>query len=352
MGTTLTAIDVFAGAGGATAGLKAAGFRVVAAIEIDKTACKTYRLNHPETALIERDVRRVSGAELLRTAGLRRGEATLLQACPPCQTWSSLGSASADDPRNQLVSVVSELIRKLRPHAFVIENVPGLRSDARLAALVTEAERQRYRVRGYLVDAQDIGVPQRRRRLIVLGFRGRRRVPLPESLLDVLPTTFDRTARTVSEAISHLPASGTGDDELHRGRALTDIVMRRVAAIPVAGRRTSLPEHLQLACHQKLKGRVATGSYGRMAANDVAPTLTTRCTTPACGSYIHPWENRGITLREAALLQTFPASYVFSGDYGAIERQIGNAIPVRLAEAAATAARMLLAPATEAGSET
>ena len=118
-------------------------------------------------------------------------------------------------------------------------------------------------------------------------------------------------------------------------------------AIPLGGRRTDLPKYLQLPCHQKLKGRVATGSYGRMAANDVAPTLTTRCTTPACGAYIHPWENRGITLREAALLQSFPPSYAFTGDYGAIERQIGNAIPVRLAEAAATAARAFLASASE-----
>jgi DNA (cytosine-5)-methyltransferase 1 len=347
MDPSLTAVDVFAGAGGATAGLKAAGFRVVAAVEFDATACRTYRLNHPDTALIERDVRRVSGAELLRAAGMRKGETTLLQACPPCQTWSSLGSASVDDPRNQLVSVVSDLIRQLRPHAFVIENVPGLRSDARLDVLIAEAERQRYRVRAYLVDARHVGVPQRRRRLIVLGIRGRRRVPLPESLLDLLPTGFDRRARTVREAIGHLPAPGSGDDELHRGRTLTEIVMRRVKAIPAGGRRTDLPKHLQLVCHQKLKGRVATGSYGRMAANDVAPTLTTRCTTPACGSYIHPWEDRGITLREAALLQTFPAGYAFTGDYGAIERQIGNAIPVRLAEAAATAARVLLASASD-----
>jgi DNA (cytosine-5)-methyltransferase 1 len=342
MDPSMTAIDVFAGAGGATAGLKAAGFRVVAAVEIDPTACRTYRLNHPDVPLFEEDARRVAVADLLRAAGLRKGETSLLQACPPCQTWSSLGSASPEDPRNQLVSVVSDLIRRLRPHAFVIENVPGLRCDARLAALFAEAERQRYRVRAYIVDAQHVGVPQRRRRLIALGIRSRRRVPLPESLLDLLPPAFDRKARTVRDAIGHLPAPGAGDDQLHCGRTLTDIVMKRVGAIPAAGRRTDLPEHLQLACHRKLKGRVATASYGRMAANDVAPTLTTRCTTPACGCYIHPWEDRGITLREAALLQTFPAGYAFSGGYGAIERQIGNAIPVRLAEAAATAVRALL----------
>jgi DNA (cytosine-5)-methyltransferase 1 len=346
MDPRMTAIDVFAGAGGATAGLKAAGFRVVAAVEIDPAACRTYRLNHPGIPLIERDIRRVAGADLLRAAGLRTGETSLLQACPPCQTWSSLGSGSVDDPRNQLVSVVSDLIRKLRPHAFVIENVPGLRFDARLAALFAEAKRLRYRVRAYVVDAREVGVPQRRRRLIAVGIRSRRRVPLPESLLDLLPTAFDRRARTVHDAIGHLPTPGVGGDQLHRGRTLTDIVRKRVSAIPVAGRRTDLPEHLQLTCHRKLKGRVATAAYGRMAGNDVAPTLTTRCTTPACGSYVHPWEDRGITLREAALLQTFPAGYIFSGGYGAIERQIGNAIPVHLAEAVATAVRALLTPAS------
>lgn len=104
-----------------------------------------------------------------------------------------------------------------------------------------------------------------------------------------------------------------------------------------------LPPDLQLACHRRLDGRVATASYGRMSADGVAPTLTTRCTTPACGTYVHPWEDRGISLREAALLQTFPSDYAFCGNYGAIERQIGNAIPVRLAQAAAIAVMALLA---------
>jgi DNA (cytosine-5)-methyltransferase 1 len=336
-----TAIDLFAGAGGATTGLKAAGFEVRAAVEIDRHACQTYRLNHPETALLEVDIRSLSAASVLRAAGLRRGETTLLQACPPCQTWSSLGTNSTDDPRNELVSLVADFIRKLRPHAFVIENVPGLRSDWRLGALVADVERARYRVATYVVEASDFGVPQRRRRLIVLGVRGGRRIRLPDALVDILPGDFDRRTRTVREAIGHLEAAA-GNDPIHRSRRLSPVVQERVASLPPGGRRVDLPDALQLDCHRYLGRRGATAAYGRMNADAIAPTLTTRCTTPACGTFIHPWEDRGITLREAALLQTFPANYAFVGGYDSIERQIGNAIPVRLAQAAGVAAKVLL----------
>lgn len=341
----LSAIDLFAGAGGATAGLKAAGFVVAAAVENDRSACESYRLNHPTSRLIERDVQQVSPERLLRLTGVRREELTLLQACPPCQTWSSLGSARADDPRNKLITVVSTFVRELRPRAFVIENVPGLRFDPRLDSLLMLAREEGYEVATYLVDAQSVGVPQRRRRLLVLGLRSPSTAVLPLDLFQLLPSNFDRKARTVRQAIGHLGAPPADTDPLHRGRKLTAVVAKRVSAVPPDGRRTDLPEHLQLPCHRRLGRRAATGAYGRISADDVAPTLTTRCTTPACGSFIHPWENRGLTLREAALLQTFPENYGFCGSYGAIERQIGNAIPVRLAEATARVVRVLLAKA-------
>jgi DNA (cytosine-5)-methyltransferase 1 len=335
------AIDLFAGAGGATAGLRDAGFSVLAAVEIDPDACATFRLNHEGTVLIEDDILVVTPDQLLEVSGIAKGELTLLQSCPPCQTWSSLGKGVEDDPRNELLTRVTDFVRGLRPAAFVIENVPGLRSDKRLATLMADAVEEGYASKVYIVDASAVAVPQRRKRLIVLGVRGADEADLPEQLEDLLPDDFDRGRRTVQDAIGHLLEAN--DDDLHRWRKLSDIAQRRVEALPPGGRRFDLPEDLRLACHVNLSSRNATTAYGRMKADDVAPTLTTRCTTPACGAFVHPTEDRGLSLREAALLQTFWPDYQFSGSYGSIERQIGNAIPVRLAKAAATVAAALVA---------
>jgi DNA (cytosine-5)-methyltransferase 1 len=338
----LTAIDLFAGAGGATAGLRAAGFSVRAAVEWDEDAAASYRLNHPTTPLLQRDIRDVTADEVLRTARVPKGQLSLLQACPPCQTWSSLGRRRADDPRNDLVTLVSTFIRGIRPRTFVLENVPGLLADQRLTMLVLDAQILGYRVATYSVDAVDFGVPQKRKRLIVLGVRGRRSRALPKSLAELLPVDFDQSHHTVAEAFASIQSNA--DDTLQRSRELTPLIRRRISSIPVGGDRRDLPEDLQLACHRSLVRRSATASYGRMKADAPAPTLTTRCTTPACGAYIHPCEDRGITLREAATLQSFPADYTFRGGYGSIERQIGNAIPVRLAEGVARAAITLAEP--------
>lgn len=129
----------------------------------------------------------------------------------------------------------------------------------------------------------------------------------------------------------------TPSDPLDAHRKPTGQVLERIKAVPVNGTRFDLPPELQLACHKKLAGgkerRSASTAYGRLRLDEPAPTMTTRCTTPACGRFIHPTEHRGITLREAAILQTFPVTYQFSGHYGAIERQIGNAVPVQMAKA-------------------
>jgi DNA (cytosine-5)-methyltransferase 1 len=126
------------------------------------------------------------------------------------------------------------------------------------------------------------------------------------------------------------------------------MTIRRMRAVKPGGGRLQLPKELELACHTKLEGKNATSIYGRIDPAKPAPTMTTRCTTPSCGRFVHPEEDRGLTLREAALLQTFPPSYEFEGSYGAIERQIGNAVPVRLAHALGLVVKGLLDGAEEA----
>ena len=328
----LTALDLFAGAGGATRGLEDAGFNVLGAIENDEAAAESYSLNHATSSLFVDDIRRIGTALLTSEIGLKNRRLDLLNACPPCQGWSSLGRREYNDKRNDLINDVWRMIRELLPRSWILENVTGLSQDARLHSLISNAVRTGYGVRSYRLDARDFGVPQRRKRLIVIGIHGRDSDSMPKDLVSAIPTRFDRTGRTAGDAIQQAKSVSTAKDPVHRGRTHRRTTIERMAAIPVGGNRFDLPERYRLDCHRRMGTRQASGAYGRIRADEPAPTMTTRCTTPACGSFIHPTENRGITLREAALIQSFPISYAFSGTYGQIESQIGNAFPPRMAQ--------------------
>lgn len=328
------AIDLFAGAGGATQGLKDAGLEVVGAVEFDLNAARTYVLNHPFVQVWRADIRSVSATSMRRELGLRPGELALLKACPPCQGFSSLadGRISRDDPRNQLVHHTVRFVRAFLPQLVMLENVPGLGRDARSKLLADALRRLGYATRSYIVDARHFGVPQRRRRFIMLAARGLRS-SLPERLGDL-----EAADATVRQAFAALENVLVADDPMAAPPAVSELVAQRIRAIPREGNRFDLPSELQLACHRSLSSpRDASGSYGRMAWDQPGPTMTTRCTTPSSGSFIHPELDRPITLREAAALQTFPPNYAFAGSRGMIERQIGNAVPVRMASAIVSA---------------
>lgn len=331
-----TAIDLFAGAGGASQGLRDAGFRVLAAVETDESAADTYAQNHKGTKLLRQDIKEVDTAQLRKELMLAPHELTLLNACPPCQGFSTLGAADADDPRNDLIAAVWPFVAVMRPRAIVLENVPGIRDDDRLVRLLRQARGAGYSAREYCVQAADLGVPQRRRRHLIVAISNARKT-LPADFLDFLPDDVPVARSTVGPVFEASAQIDPRADPLHVGRTLRKQTKERVRAVPIGGTRFDLPKSKQLACHKRLGQRNATGPYGRMKADQPAPTLTTRCTTPSCGSFIHPTEDRGITLREAALIQTFPLTYSFCGGYGSMERQIGNALPPRVAELLAVA---------------
>lgn len=326
----LTAVDLFAGAGGTTQGLKDAGFAVLVAIENDDDAVETYRANHSEVNVYDRDIRRVQAPALARILGGKR--IGLLTACPPCQGFSTLGPGGTADERNELVMTVARFAEHLRPWAVVLENVPGLASDRRLRALRDRLD-EAYVVRQYLVDAADFGVPQHRKRVIVLAIDRELGVGMPEALKDLLPQHFDTTRRTAWNALAAAAPLTEEADAVHRARRPSAIVLKRIDAAPIGGGRADLPPELRLACHDRLDGKHATSIYGRIDPDKPSPTMTTRCTTPSCGRFIHPYKRRGLTLREAALLQSFPLTYKFKGSHQSIERQVGNAVPVRLSYA-------------------
>jgi len=324
----LTAIDLFSGSGAVTAALKSSHYRVLAAIDEDKGACSTYRLNHPGTKLFQRDIRKVSITEIRQTLDL--SPLDLIVICAPCQPFSSQNKNRKDDVRFSLLLEGARFVRGLKPKTVFIENVPGLANSDKsdlLNKFMDICGHDYTFTQPITVDAADYGVPQRRKRCLIMASRGSVPPEMPE------PKTPVGQRITVKEAIQHLPSLQSGEkdriDSLHAARKHRPIALKRLKAIPKnGGSRSDLPDELKLTCHKGISGYPDV--YGRMAWDDVAPTLTTGCTDITRGRYAHPEDDRAITNREASLLQTFPLNYKFWGNDKTISIQIGNAVPYEL----------------------
>lgn len=333
-----TAVDLFSGSGGVTEGLKKAGWSVVAAVDLDPIAAATYQLNHPEVSFVKADIAKRETIRVLKEAVGGR-EIDLLVICAPCQPFSSQNRHRGEvGEKEALIIKALAAVRALRPKLVFFENVPGLASVAYRELLhVVEAAllRAGYKLWGPVVeDAANHGVPQRRKRCIMIASRSKARLAAFER------TKTSGAASSVRTAIGDLPPLRSGErdksDPLHFARAHADIAIRRLESIPPdGGSRASLPKQLTLACH--LSGKSYPDVYGRMSWGGVAPTLTTGCTDVTRGRFAHPEQNRAISLREAARLQTFGDHYAFAGSAKAIATQIGNAVPPAMVRSLATA---------------
>lgn len=318
-----TAVDLFCGCGGLTVGLKRAGFRVLGAVDVDSLSVKTYKANHRDVKLWEKDIRELDPQELLDTLGLKKGGLGLLAGCPPCQGFSTMrtlnGKLGVDDPRNDLLVEFERFVEALRPRSVMLENVPGLAADKRYAAFCKRLKDLGYLGAHKILNAADYGVPQRRRRLIYLAGYGVQ-IPFAEKV---------KERNTVADAIRGLPKAGKSGDPVHDMQERhSPRILALIKSIPRnGGSRTDLPRESQLACHKRCDG--FKDVYGRMAWKDVAPTITSGCFNPSKGRFLHPKENRAITMREAALLQGFPRKYKFpvTTSKSAIALLIGNALP-------------------------
>ena len=340
------AIDLFCGCGGLTLGLKKAGFNVVAAVDSDSLSVETYKANHPDVRVWETDIRKLSVRQVMRILRLRSGALDLLAGCPPCQGFSTMrtlnGKKRTRDKRNDLVFDFMRFVRVLKPKAIMLENVPGLAKDFRLRRVCKQLQSLGYAFKVEVLNAADYGVPQRRRRMILIASR--------KFEPEFAPVA--RRKRTVRDAISGLPAPGkAGRDPLHRNEEKrSKRIMDMICSIPKnGGSRRDLGPGAQLRCHQKCDG--FKDVYGRMAWAEVAPTITSGCINPSKGRFLHPSQHRAITLREAALLQSFPKSYAISLAHGRYPAAtlIGNALPPEFIRRHAAQLRKQLAYHSERG---
>lgn len=315
------AIDLFSGCGGLSQGLRRAGFAVLAAIDNDADSIATYRLNHPGTQVFEGDIRRVDTAEIKKL--LQGRPLHFLAGCPPCQGFSSMRrlnkKRSKRDDRNNLILEYLRFVKELKPLTIMMENVPGLVNYTLFKRVFAELEELGYNPKVQPIKIQQYGIPQRRKRLVLVG-----------SLLGNLEIAKPSGKKvTVREVIGHLESVTKTKDPIHRiVKAHTPEVMKRIRATPKnGGSRADVPE-FELDCH-KDKRIGFRDVYGRMRWDDYSPTITGGCLNPSKGRFLHPEKNRAITAREAALLQTFPRSYKFPAEISksSVALLIGNALP-------------------------
>lgn len=349
------AIDLFCGAGGLSCGLKKAGFNIKSGLDINKDALITYSNNFHKTVVIQEDIKDVSGYALLKKARIKKGSNFLLAGCPPCQGFSNIGKRDVNDFKNQLVFEYIRLIQEMEPTFILMENVPGMSKGVgkEIFKKVIKILEKEYYLKYDTLNAANYGVPQIRKRLVLHGIRKdvykKLCISYPKEVENILPiqTHYEdeicnsRKKRWISvgDTLRGLPEIKAGesyeDDKIHNhvARKLSDINLLRLEYIRKnGGSRKFLSEQLVLECHKKTNTSYGD-TYGIMNVNKPSPTLTSGCTSITKGRFGHPIQNRGISVREAARLQSFEDDFIFCGGIGSMSLQIGNAVPPKLAEA-------------------
>lgn len=340
-----TMIDLFSGVGGLSLGFEMAGFTVVLANEYDESIAKAYVQNRPHTKMIVNDITKLP---IDSTFSPYRNKVDLIVGGPPCQGFSQKGKRKTiHDERNFLFKYYYEVVSLVKPTYFVMENVPNLLTaeNGYFKKEITELfESLGYTISSDVLNAADFGVPQNRKRAVIIGKLGSEAIELP------VPTE-ERV--TIWDAISDLAYLNSGEGEEkqsykykpqsqyqrklrensdylynHVATKHSDLALERLKLIPPnMGKEVLPPEHRTKSIY--------SGTWSRMLKDDVSVTITTRFDTPSSGRFTHPFLDRAITVREAARIQSFPDSFVFYGNKGSQMKQVGNAVPPLLAKAIA-----------------
>ena len=380
----LTAIDLFSGAGGISVGLESQGFDVLLANDINPSAAKTHQLNFPSTPFICGDIRSLNGQTIRKLTKLRSGELDLLIGGPPCQGFSIIGARESSDPRNVLFREFLRVADELKPRCLVIENVPGLATLD--GGAVLRAILEGYRGLGYSIGFAELlaahyGVPQMRWRIVFVGFRADLNVPpgmgfpkpthgrtgigelVPNCTIGPQDMAGFLTAR---DAIGDLPLVESGGERNsyigspscayqremrvglrkqlynHYAPKLSEQNLARLAALGYGQDWRDLPQALLPESMKRAKRKDHTRRFSRMTWEGVPRSIITRFRDPKSGEYTHPEQNRTISIREAARIQSFPDRFIFEGGHTEQYDQVGNAVPARLAAAIGGEVRRVL----------
>ena len=323
-------VDLFCGAGGLTHGLRLAGLPVVAGVDLDPACRHPFEHNNEGAEFHERDVSSLEADELkswFGTADLR-----ILAGCAPCQPFSSYSQRyeTKGTERWGLLNHFGRLVDELRPEIVTMENVPTVVKHEVFDDFVDTLERQGYKVSVQVVDSSKYGLPQRRRRTVLLASKfGQVKLPTPS----------DEHEKTVEDVLKDLPPIAHGEvcktDPLHTSSRLSVKNLRRMKASRPGGTWRDWQQDLVAECHKRDSGKTYPGVYGRMVWHEPAPTLTTQFYGFGNGRFGHPQQDRALSLREGAILQGFPNDYSFVPEgervqFKVLGRLIGNAVPVEL----------------------
>ena len=331
-----TAIDLFCGAGGLTRGLLDAGVNVVAGYDTDETCRFPYEHNNQGTTFYEKSVTEITARDLAEH--YPTGHTRILVGCAPCQTFSKYtqGLKNHRDPKWNLLRDFGRLVCELKPDVVSMENVPELQRYKVFRDFLTVLTDEGFHFTDdpekRVVYCQDYGVPQHRRRLVIVASR--------LGPIELIPPTHRPSRyRTVADVLRKLPAVRAGEvsaaDRLHRTSKLSDRNLRRIRASKPGGTWRDWPRSLRADCHKEESGSHYSSVYGRMKWDEPSPTITTQFYGFGNGRFGHPEQDRGLSLREGAILQSFPRRYEFvepDADYHfkRVGKMIGNAVPVRL----------------------
>jgi DNA (cytosine-5)-methyltransferase 1 len=332
MSREVVAVDLFCGAGGLTCGLQRSGVRVSAGVDLDPAARYPFSWNN-RSVFIEGDICKLRGETL--TPLFPPGSVKILAGCAPCTAYSTLrnGRSPQSSKGWHLLDEFSRLVKEFRPEIVTMENVPKLSREPIYRRFVLRLKSLGYHVDARVVRAEEFGIPQRRRRLVLLASRmGPINVPVPR---------HGERIRTVRGAIGRLPRTRAGGsnarDPIHVAAGLTTGNLRRIRASRPGSTWRDWDKQLRLPCHNSIAGSRFSPVYGRMLWDAPSPTITTQAFNYGSGRFGHPSQARAISLREGAILQTFPRRYRFvkSGErvrLKTVGRLIGNAVPPKLGE--------------------
>lgn len=335
---TYEVVDLFCGIGGLSYGLKCQGMKILAGFDLDYTCQYAYETN-TGGKFYYKDVRVISGDEINSLYSQKKDVIKVLAGCAPCQPFSSYAfkNKNKDKDKYNLLYEFGRLVKEIHPDIVTMENVPAIASfklKSVLADFVAVLQNEGYNVKYKVVYCPDYGIPQTRKRLVLLASRF-------GSIDLISPTHKKENYVTVRDVIGDLPPLDAGQgcptDALHRCRALSSLNLQRLKSTPYGGSWKDWPADLMLECHKKESGKSFGSVYGRMVWEEPSPTMTTLCTGIGNGRFGHPVQNRAISAREAALFQTFPITYKFFPNEHEVSltkasRYIGNAVPPKLGE--------------------